>query len=174
MTRTFYIATALLAATACTAQPTSTLVANPDFDQTIRSYIDFSVPIITVDELAENQDSYLLLDAREPDEYEVSHIAGAKYIGFKEFDPSSLQDVPKDKPIVLYCSIGYRSEKTGEKLQELGFTNVKNLYGSIFEWVNRGQSVVDATGKETNSVHAYSKKWGKWIDNPAVEKKTKK
>ncbi len=164
-----------LSLSACSAQPqTAALVSNPDFDQTIRSYLDFSVPIITVGELAETKDEYVLLDAREPDEYAVSHIEGAKYIGFKDFDRTALEGLPKDKPIVLYCSIGYRSEKTGEKLQELGFTEVKNLYGSIFEWVNQGHPVVDNVGVETKEVHAYSKKWGKWIENPAVEKKTKK
>ena len=71
---------------------------------------------------------------------------------------------------MLYCSIGYRSEKVGEKLQRLGYTKVYNLYGSIFESVNVGNEVVDQNGKKVKKVHTYNKDWSQWVD----ETKTKK
>ena len=71
--------------------------------------------------------------------------------------------MPKDASIVIYCSVGVRSEKIGEKLIAAGYTNVKNLYGSIFEWVNEGNAVYNMNGKATNRVHAYSKTWGIWL-----------
>lgn len=153
--------------------PTSKLVLNPKFDQTIRSYLDFSVPIITVDEFATRRDQYVVLDAREPHEFAVSHIEGAQYIGFKDWDQSVLDRLDPEQEIVIYCSIGYRSEKIGEKLQKRGFSKVRNLYGSIFEWVNQGHPVVNDAGKTTN-LHTYDRKWGKWVDNPAITKQTKK
>jgi predicted sulfurtransferase len=59
--------------------------------------------------------------------------------------------------------VGYRSEKVGEKLQELGFQNVKNLYGGIFQWKNEGFEVENSLSMPTDSVHTYNKRWSKWL-----------
>ncbi|MCJ8166676.1 rhodanese-like domain-containing protein [Pontibacter sp. E15-1] len=104
----------------------------------------------------------LLLDTRTPAEYRVSHLAGARFTAYNTFRVSQLQDVPKDARIVVYCSVGYRSERVGEKLKKAGYKNVQNLYGGIFEWVNEGYPVYNQHGK-TNQVHAYSKAWGVWL-----------
>lgn len=141
---------------------------NPNFDQKISSLLSFDVPLIGVEELKQRQESVVLLDAREWEEYAVSHIEGARYIGYKDLNEESFRDLPRDQEIVLYCSIGYRSEKIGQKLQKMGFTNISNLYGSIFEWVNRGNPVVDQNGIPTDTVHGYNKAWSKWIDKQKV------
>ena len=143
---------------------------DPKFDARVSQLIDFSVPVISVDDLHQNFSDYAVFDAREKEEYIVSHIAGAKYLGYDDFDASRLGDLPKDSKIVLYCSVGYRSEKIGEKLNELGFTDIYNLYGSIFEWVNKGYKVVDFYGLETPKVHTYNKGWSKWVDETKAKK----
>jgi rhodanese-related sulfurtransferase len=145
-------------------------IDNPAFDAKVSQTISFTVPLISVAELKEELDSVYLFDARKKEEFEVSHIPGANYLGYKDFDAARLESIPKDAKLVLYCSIGYRSEKIGEKLQKLGFTNVQNLYGSIFEWVNEGNKVVDKNGKPTNRVHTYNKAWSKWVDERKAEK----
>ena len=109
---------------------------NTDFDKKVASWLSFTVPTVNPEKVKQMPDA-LILDARERVEYEVSHLPKAVFIGYKTFEKDALKDVPKDKPIVVYCSIGYRSEKIGEKLQKMGFTKVYNLYGSIFEWVNQ-------------------------------------
>lgn len=114
-------------------------------------------------EAVDTLNSPLILDTREKNEYEVSHIENARWVGFDTFDDKTLADLPKDTLIVLYCSVGYRSERIGERLQELGFTNIYNLYGGIFEWKNHNHPVVDTSGHETDKIHAYSKKWGVWL-----------
>lgn len=139
---------------------------NKAFDEAVTDLLSFTVPLKSVKELSnENLEDYLILDAREKKEYEVSHIKGAKYIGYKKFNIESLEGTDKDQPIVVYCSVGYRSEKIGEKLQKAGFSQVYNLYGSIFEWVNNGHEIKDSEGKTTSKIHTYSKKWGKWVFN---------
>jgi len=143
---------------------------NPKFDAHVSGLINFSVPVISVEELNQNNSDYMIFDTREEEEYMVSHIEGAKYLGYNDFDSSRLENIPKDAKIVLYCSVGYRSEKIGEKLSTLGFSNVYNLYGSIFEWVNHGYKIVDISGLETQKVHTYNKKWGKWLDEPKAKK----
>lgn len=145
-------------------------VQNPDFDDKISRTIRFSIPTIGVTELREHQPDFLIFDTRQAAEYQVSHIPGASYLGYEDFDPVRLRDIPKEKPIVLYCSIGYRSEKIGEKLQKLGYTNVRNLYGSIFEWVNQGYPVVTPAGNTTQQVHTYNRNWSKWVDHQHAEK----
>ena len=136
---------------------------NEKFDHKVSQLIRFSVPVIGVTELKEMEAEVLLLDAREKEEYEVSHIEGAHYFGYRKLELSVLDDVSKDQAIVLYCSVGYRSEKVGEQLQKMGFTKVYNLYGSIFEWVNQGNAVVDKNEQATTEVHTYNKKWSKWV-----------
>ena len=64
----------------------------------------------------------------------------------------------------MYCSVGYRSEKISEKLTDLGFQNVSNLYGGMFGWVNAEQPIVSGQGKPTDEIHPYDKKWGKWLE----------
>ena len=140
------------------------------FDKTLSTMLNFSVPIIGVKELSEHQTEYVLLDAREPKEYEVSHIKNAKNIGYDHFLLENLQNMDKKTPIVVYCSVGYRSEKIGEKLQSGGFTNVKNLYGSIFEWVNQGFPVVGNDNKPILKVHTYNSLWGHWVNKKNIEK----
>jgi len=141
---------------------------NPEFDAKVERMISFSVPTVSVEDL-ENLDGAIIADARELEEFQTSHIPGAKYVGYKDFDFNRLAEVPKDAPIVLYCSIGYRSEKIGEKLMKKGYTNVYNLYGSIFEWVNQGNTVVDQSNKPTQKVHTYNAKWSKWVEDGKAE-----
>ena len=130
----------------------------------LKTMIKETVPTITVAELSKKDLSQMvLLDSREKKEYEVSHLKNAKWVGYDDFKLSRVNDVPKDASIVIYCSVGVRSEKIGEKLIAAGYTNVKNLYGSIFEWVNEGYPVYNTNGKPTDRVHAYSKTWGIWL-----------
>jgi rhodanese-related sulfurtransferase len=140
------------------------------FEQEVLSLlIKKTVPIVLPPdlsrELGDTAARPVLLDTRSEREYKVSHLSGARYVGHDDFD---LQRLPaglsKDTPIVVYCSVGYRSEKVGEKLQQAGYTWVRNLYGGLFDWVNRGYAVVDEKGHPTQKVHAYSRLWGKWLE----------
>lgn len=122
-----------------------------------------SVPECSVKTAAGEISHAVFLDAREPKEFAVSHIRGARTVGFEHFSLASVSDLPKDTAIVVYCSVGYRSEKVTEKLIQAGFTRVSNLYGGIFEWVNQNHAVVNEHGV-TPKVHAYDHKWGVWLN----------
>ncbi|MEM6522986.1 MAG: rhodanese-like domain-containing protein [Bacteroidota bacterium] len=140
-------------------------MSQKDFDEKINSLLSHTVPLVHENELNghfENND-FILLDTRSLEEYEVSHLKGARFIDYDSFEPRMVNDISKSKPVVLYCSVGYRSEKIGERLQELGFKNVYNLYGGIFDWKNKDNSVVNQKNLETDSVHTYNKSWSKWL-----------
>lgn len=137
------------------------------FETMVNSLVSNDVDAISSTELADllNQDSVLLLDSRESDEYRVSHLEGAKCIGYDRPDYDVLRNEDKSKPIVVYCSVGKRSEDIGLELKKRGFTNVYNLYGGIFDWTNRGFPVVDMEGNSVNKVHPYNTAWGIWVNN---------
>ncbi len=157
--------------TACCQPPVNRPhCTNEKFDQEVSTLLSFSVPTIGVPELKGNLNDYLVLDAREKNEYNISHIPSAKYIGYDNLDTTILEGVDKDQAIVLYCSVGYRSEKIGEKLLTMGYTNVMNLYGSIFEWANQENEMVDKNNQPTKKVHTYNKKWSKWVDKSVAKK----
>lgn len=132
------------------------------YDLMLSGMLSHSVKEISVKEASDIKDA-IFLDSREKKEYQVSHLPKAKWVGYDSLDLSALDKVPKDSKIIVYCSVGYRSEKVSEKIKAKGFTDVQNLYGGIFEWVNQGNKVVDPNGYETPKVHAYSMIWGIWL-----------
>jgi rhodanese-related sulfurtransferase len=136
-----------------------------EFDKMLAELIAFKVPTITVAKLKKMQqnDKIYLLDAREKREYNVSHLPNAKCIGYDDFSASSVKYISKDAPVVIYCTVGYRSGKTVEKLRKAGYSNVYNLHGSIMEWANQGNKLVNSEGKITTRVHTYSEGWSKWL-----------
>jgi rhodanese-related sulfurtransferase len=140
---------------------------NSPYGLMLKTLYKNSVPFIHSEELAAKiaeGTSLVLLDTRSEKEFRVSHLRGARLVSYDHFSAASVADLPKETEMVVYCSVGYRSERIGEKLQELGFTNVRNLYGGIFEWANQGRPVYDGP-KITGKVHAYSRTWGVWLKN---------
>ena len=123
-----------------------------------------SVPYITVNELKEKQ-NVIILDTREIEEFNVSHLENAHFVGFNEFNPGKIMSNLSNfnATIVVYCSLGVRSEKIGEKLLEMGYKNVFNLYGGIFEWKNKNFPVFDSNNIVTENVHAFSKEWSQYL-----------
>lgn len=123
-----------------------------------------SIPYISVQELKMEPDTHLLLDVRKKEEFLVSHIPNAIWIGEQLDKKEFITQYPdKAQKIVVYCTVGIRSEHYGEKLKNLGYTQVKNLYGSIFAWKDAGYPVIDQKGKETQNVHVFSKTWAKYL-----------
>ncbi|MFT6370341.1 MAG: rhodanese-related sulfurtransferase [Maribacter sp.] len=105
------------------------------------------------------------MDTRKKEEYDISHLNNAIWVGDKAFEPNLvLEQIPdKEKSIIVYCSIGVRSEDIGEKLLALGYKDVKNLYGGIFQWKNKNGAIYNNKEQPTDSVHAFSKYWGKLL-----------
>jgi rhodanese-related sulfurtransferase len=140
---------------------------NPDgFDKMAKNMAGTKTPTIHLDKLPVNVDKsalFMFLDSREKEEFETSHINGAIWVGYDNLEIEKIKSLNKSDTIIIYCSVGYRSGKTAEKLIDLGFTNVFNLYGGIFNWVNSGNEVVNKNGT-TTQVHGYNQKWSKWLN----------
>ncbi|EZH71624.1 rhodanese [Aquimarina atlantica] len=139
--------------------------AQNSLDELLHLYNNESIPYISVSTLNTIQDTVLVLDARERKEYQISHLKKAIHVGYDNFKIDSItkQHIPKDSFIVVYCSIGIRSEDISEQLKKAGYTNVYNLYGGIFEWKNRGLPILNSNEELTDEVHTYSEEWSKWL-----------
>ena len=142
---------------------------NAELDAKLQGMLRYDVPLMSVDSLARGPRP-LLLDVRERDEFAVSHLPGAVRVEPGGALPAWLDTVARDRPIVTYCSVGYRSERYGRQLRAAGFTQVHNLYGSLFEWVDRGHLVVDSTGAPTQNVHTYNQRWSQWLTSGSATK----
>jgi rhodanese-related sulfurtransferase len=123
---------------------------------------DDRFPVIKPNQIS-TLSNYQVLDAREKEEFEVSHLPGAKWAGYETFDLKNLESLDKSKPVLIYCTVGARSQEIGKKLQNAGFSRVYNLYGGIIHWVNEGKPV-EKNGKPTQNVHTYSQSWGIWLN----------
>jgi rhodanese-related sulfurtransferase len=147
------------------------VILNPKYERMLNKLLDHSTQQIGCEELYFHLNEYELLDTREKEEFDISHIPGAKWVGYNKLNWAEINKIPKDKKIVCYCSVGYRSEKLCEKLKQHGFSEVYNLYGSIFEWANRNYELVNTKESKTNQIHAYNRIWGRWMDNKNITKK---
>jgi len=127
------------------------------------------VSVITTDSLAQRlrdttSAAPILLDARTPEEYAVSHLPGARRVDPDADAYPALDTLSADAHVVVYCSVGVRSAKVAARLREQGFTNVSNLQGSIFQWANEGHPVV-RNGQMVQAVHPYDATWGRLLDD---------
>jgi len=138
--------------------------AQKTLTEVLKKYNTESVPYMLVDSLKGTIANVVLLDAREENEFKVSHLKNALFVGYEKFDlQKTMKKLPnKNTQIVVYCSLGVRSEDIAEQLKNKGYTKIYNLYGGIFEWKNRGNRVF-SKGIETNKVHAFSKEWSTWL-----------
>jgi rhodanese-related sulfurtransferase len=132
--------------------------------QVLKSQNKSKVAYIKIDQL-KDKNNYLFFDAREPREYNISHLEKAVCVGYDKFDSKQIREKYKNlnDTIVVYCSIGIRSGTVGDKLKKMGYKNVYNLYGGIFEWKNQDKEVVDNNGNPTQKVHTFSKEWSKYL-----------
>ncbi len=78
----------------------------------------------------------IILDVREPQEYQINKIAGSTLIPLGEL-PQRYQELDPDKEIVTHCKMGQRSAKAADFLRTVGFTKVKNLRGGILAWIDQ-------------------------------------
>lgn len=130
-------------------------------------YTDF--PTISISDAYQHlkKRDVVFLDTRPHNEFKVSHINTAIRIDpeTKTFDEL---DLKKDDLIIVYCSIGVRSQSIGERLKVDGYEHVFNLYGGLFNWANHKYPMVDNNDNRTTRIHGYSKRWGRWITRGQV------
>ncbi len=118
------------------------------------------VAVITCEELADRLagegPTPLLIDARRPEEFALSHLAGARRL--PGADAPGAAGLARETAIVVYCSVGYRSARLARSLRQAGFSDVRNLEGSLFRWANLGLPLAGAGGARPR-VHPFHPCW---------------
>lgn len=103
-----------------------------------------SVPEIDIESLAEHHaGGAIVLDVREPAEYDEGHVPGARLIPLGEM-PDRIAEVPADRPLYVICRSGGRSARAVEWLTGQGIDAV-NIAGGTLAWVAAGRPVVPGT-----------------------------
>lgn len=105
----------------------------------------------------------LLIDVRQRGEYDVSHLPGAVHAASPGDIRALIREVPPERDVVLYCSVGVRSSEAVDRLMAGGRTNVYNLRGSMFQWANDGHPVM-SNGLPAGVVHPYNREWGRLLN----------
>ena len=137
------------------------------FDEKLSGLLKGTVPLISSSEayeLLEQSKNVVIYDTRSIEEFSVSTIKNAQFVDFQTFDISKIPAHNKQDTIIVYCTVGYRSEQIGEALLKAGYNNTYNLYGGIFGWMNAGYAVFNNNDVKTDSVHTYNKSWSKWLE----------
>jgi molybdopterin/thiamine biosynthesis adenylyltransferase/rhodanese-related sulfurtransferase len=75
----------------------------------------------------------MLLDIREPNELAISHIAQAVNIPTSQIS-ARWPEIPRDRPVIVFCHVGVRSARLIEQLRDKGYTNLINMIGGIDAW----------------------------------------
>ena len=92
---------------------------------------------ISMDEavkIMKDENDYIILDVRRPDEYAGGHIPGAINVPNEEIGKAEIAELPdKSQLILVYCRSGRRSKEASKKLVKLGYTNIVE-FGGILDW----------------------------------------
>ncbi len=81
-------------------------------------------------------EDFMLLDVREPGEYEIVKIPGSTLIPLAQV-PGKLSELPQDKPVVVYCKVGPRSAEALALLKGAGFASAKHVQGGVLAWATQ-------------------------------------
>lgn len=94
-----------------------------------------AITVQEVQQLFTSGEDFLLIDCREPEEYEIVHIAQAKLIPMRE-TPNRLEEIEpwRSKRVVVHCHHGGRSQRVVDWLREKGYTGAQNMTGGIDLW----------------------------------------
>jgi len=124
------------------------------------------VPHLGVDDLWERLRTGpgpILLDARTDEEFAVGHLPGAVRARSLDEAIAAIARREAGLPVVVYCSIGYRSGRLAQALRRAGREDFANLEGSLFAWANAGLPVV-RNGRPVRAVHPFDARWGRYLE----------
>ena len=150
-----------------------------EWSRKIRTGFSKAKPISTshlAEMLSDSTQRVVLLDVRQPDEYHISRLHPhaqridhpASFNQVKQVVEQTVPDFqPENDVVVCYCSIGYRSGKAAEVIQdEGGWSHVYNLDGGLFRWANESRPLVQGEDAQpARGVHPYNDVFGKMLES---------
>jgi rhodanese-related sulfurtransferase len=92
-------------------------------------------------QLLQRKSNVYLLDVRTPAEFWQARLRGAKLIPIDQL-AVRIEEIPKNRPIIVYCAVGSRSAQVVHYLTRKGYPEVYNMSGGIYSWAARGYPVL--------------------------------
>jgi rhodanese-related sulfurtransferase len=96
-----------------------------------------------VKQMLERKEDVVLLDVREPNEWNLGHLPGAVHIPRGTMETRVEQVIPRDREVVVYCAGGNRSALAADTLQQMGYRNVASMADGWRGWMQVGGPVED-------------------------------
>ncbi len=129
----------------CSAHPTQTELL-PDYesfcgmisDGAAEASAGSTISVTELKEKMDRKDKFMLIDVREPGEFEIVRIPGSTLIPKQEFlNGSALEKLPQDVPIILHCKSGVRSAECLAVLKQAGFADATHVAGGVIAWAKQ-------------------------------------
>lgn len=138
----------------------------PEFKSFVTGLDMNNVKITTIEpfdlkSLMETRNRMFIIDTREQNEFDISHIQGAKRVGYTNFTVERVWMLDRNTTIILYSTDGTRSAHVGAYMKMMGFIDVRMIHGNIIGWVNAGYALVDKDGHATTNVFVHDKEEAK-------------
>ncbi len=105
-------------------------------DEAVEAASGATITAAELKQMFDRGEDFLLVDVREPAEFEIVQIPGAVLIPKGDL-PSRLAELPQDKPIVLHCKTGIRSAESLAVLKGAGFSSAKHVQGGVTAWATQ-------------------------------------
>jgi adenylyltransferase/sulfurtransferase len=111
-------------------------------DEAADAAADATISVGTLEQWLKERDNgerdFVLVDVREPNEYEINRIPGAVLIPKGDFlNGSALEQLPSDKQVVMHCKTGVRSAETLAIVKGAGYADAVHVGGGVVAWVNQ-------------------------------------
>ena len=105
-------------------------------DEAVEAAAGSTITATELKDMVDRGDDLLLVDVREPAEWDIVRIPGAVLIPKGDL-PGRLSELPQDKPVVLYCKTGVRSAESLALLKNAGFANASHVQGGVTAWATQ-------------------------------------
>lgn len=111
-------------------------------DEAAEAAVDATISVSTLEQWLKERDNgdrdFVLVDVREPNEYEINKIPGSVLIPKGEFlNGNALGQLPSDKQVVLHCKSGVRSAEALAVVKGAGYADAVHVGGGVVAWVNQ-------------------------------------
>lgn len=112
-------------------------------------FVDYGGATIFPEQIPKEEwKKFYIIDARDKDQYAKEHIPGAVNIEWRQV-LNKRDEIPKNKPVIIYCNTGSLSAQAGFALRVAGYDNLRILQGGYVEWKTKGG--FDASTKATSA-----------------------
>ena len=111
-------------------------------DEAAEAAADATISVLQLEQMLKERDNgerdFVLVDVREPNEYEINKIPGSVLIPKGEFlNGNAFGELTQDKPVVLHCKTGVRSAEALAVLKGAGFSDAVHVGGGVSAWVTQ-------------------------------------